>query len=200
MDRESVASFRRDAPALACRRIVRHVAGRRAHRRRAGLLRRQLSAPDRFSGSARRFSRAYRLEPQRAAVERRYRARVSVAALMAPERHAGKRYRPTGLALLSAYDMAAIVAQVLRHRVVALPMPFWMFQRAARLQGVDPFSLASLRYYIREHAAGAFAVDAPTDDVSKRRAVPPKISKRPRVGTPRCHLRDRRLPTSCGRS
>jgi len=92
-------------------------------------------------------------------------ARVSVAALIAPERHAGRRYRPTGPALLSAYDMAAIVAKVLRHRVVALPMPFWMFQRAARLQGVDPFSLASLRYYVRDHAAGAFAVDAPTDDV-----------------------------------
>ena len=92
-------------------------------------------------------------------------ARVSVAALIAPERHAGKRYRPTGPALLSAYDMAAIIAKVLGHRVVALPMPFWLFQRAARLQGVDPFLLASLRYYVRDHVAGAFAVDAPTDDV-----------------------------------
>jgi len=33
------------------------------------------------------------------------------------------------------------------------------------LQGVDAFSLASLRYDVRDHAAGAFAVDAPNDDV-----------------------------------
>ena len=92
-------------------------------------------------------------------------ARVAVAALMAPERHDGKRYRPTGPVLLSAYDMASIVAKVLRHRVLALPLPFWMFQRAARLQGVDSFSLASLRFYLRDHVAGAFAVDAPNDDV-----------------------------------
>ena len=92
-------------------------------------------------------------------------ARVSVAALVSPERHAGKRYRPTGPALLSAFEMAAIVAKVLGHRVVAIPMPFWTFARAARLQGVDPFLLASLRHYVRDHAAGAFAVDAPTDHV-----------------------------------
>ena len=92
-------------------------------------------------------------------------ARVAVAALMSPERHAGQSYRPTGPQLLSAHEMAAILQNVLGHRVRSVEMPLWMFVRAARLQGVSAYELSGLRYYIEDHKAGAFERGAPNDDV-----------------------------------
>lgn len=89
-------------------------------------------------------------------------ARVAVALLMDPDRHAGQRYRPTGPALLSAYDMARVVRKVLNSPVFAVDLPWWMFERAARLQGVTAFVLSSLRYYIEDHKQGAFELGAPT--------------------------------------
>ena len=92
-------------------------------------------------------------------------ARVAVAALRDPARHAGRTYRPTGPALLSVREMAAIIGRVLGRRVrhVNLPMPLLL--RAARLQGVSAFELDGFRTYARDHDAGAFAFGAPTDDV-----------------------------------
>ena len=98
--------------------------------------------------------------------------RASAAVLMDVERHAGRRYRPTGPALLSAYDMAAIIGQVTGRRVRPLPMPWWMFERAARLQHVDAFQIASLRHYLEDHRQGAFAQGAPTDDVQTLTGAP----------------------------
>lgn len=92
-------------------------------------------------------------------------ARVVVAALKAPDRYAGKRYRPTGPTLLSAYDMAAIIQKVLGSRIFSVNLPMWMFVRAARLQGVSPFVLSSVRYYVEDHKQGAFEFGAPTTDV-----------------------------------
>ena len=92
-------------------------------------------------------------------------ARVAVAALIEPERHAGQSYRPTGPRLLSAHEMAAILQKVLSHRVRPVEMPLRMFLKAARLQGVSAFELSGLRYYIEDHKAGAFERGAPNDDV-----------------------------------
>lgn len=92
-------------------------------------------------------------------------ARVVVAVLTDPDRHAGKRYRPTGPVLLSAYDMAATIQKVLERRVFPVNLPMWMFVRAARIQGVDPFVLSSFRYYVEDHKRGAFEFGAPTTDV-----------------------------------
>ena len=92
-------------------------------------------------------------------------ARVAVASLMEPERHAGQSYRPTGPQLLSAHEMAAILQKVLAHRVRPIEMPLWMFLKAARLQGVSAFELSGLRYYIEDHKAGAFERGAPNDDI-----------------------------------
>ncbi len=92
-------------------------------------------------------------------------ARVSVAALLEPVRHAGRLYRPTGPKLLSAHDMVPIISRVLGKRVLAVELPWWMFERAARLQGVDSFSVMSLRLYVEEHKRGAFEFGATTDDV-----------------------------------
>ena len=46
-------------------------------------------------------------------------ARVIAAALMAPERHAGKSYRPTGPRLLLGRDMGVVIAKVVGHHIRA---------------------------------------------------------------------------------
>lgn len=92
-------------------------------------------------------------------------ARVCVAALIDPARHAGKTYRPTGPALLSLREMAAVLGKVLGHRVRHQNLPMWMFYRAAHLDGVNRFELASVGHYVREQSQGTFELGAPTDDV-----------------------------------
>ena len=92
-------------------------------------------------------------------------ARVAAAVLLDPERYAGRWYRPTGPALLSAYDMVPMLEQVLGNRVVPVRLPLEMFFRAARLQGVNEFDLVSLRHYFVDHKNGAFEYGAPTDVV-----------------------------------
>ena len=92
-------------------------------------------------------------------------ARVAVAALTDPGRHAGRRYRPTGPALLSTADMAAILGRVLARRVRRLEMPMWLFLKAARMQGVAPFEMSGFRHWVEDHKQGAFECGALTDDV-----------------------------------
>jgi uncharacterized protein YbjT (DUF2867 family) len=92
-------------------------------------------------------------------------ARVAVAALLSPEQHAGKRYRPTGPQLLSTKEMAAILSNVLGRNVQRIEMPMWMFLKAARMQGVSAFELSGFRYYVQDHKQGAFELGAPTNDV-----------------------------------
>ena len=92
-------------------------------------------------------------------------ARVAVAALLDPGRHAGKTYRPTGPELLSAGDMAAILQRVLRRRVRHVDMPMWMFLKAARTLGISAFEQSGIRHYIEEHKRGAFELGAPTNHV-----------------------------------
>ena len=82
-----------------------------------------------------------------------------------PARHDGKRYRPTGPELLSVAEMAVVLERVLAREVRAVPMPFWLFAKAARMQGVAAFDLAGFRDYIEDHRQGAFARGAPSDDV-----------------------------------
>jgi NAD(P)H dehydrogenase (quinone) len=92
-------------------------------------------------------------------------ARVVVAALLDPGKHAGKVYRPTGPALLSGSDMAKILGRVLNRKVRHIELPWWLFLKAARAAGVDAFLASNLRYYIEDHKHGAFALSAPTNDV-----------------------------------
>lgn len=92
-------------------------------------------------------------------------ARVAAATLIDPTSHIGKRWRPTGPELLNVPGMAAILSTVLGQRVRAVPMPFWLFLKAARQQGVPAFDLDSLSYYVRDHMEGAFALGAPNDHV-----------------------------------
>ncbi len=92
-------------------------------------------------------------------------ARVAVAALIEPGRHAGKTYRPTGPALLSARDMAETLGRVLGRRVHHIDMPMWMFLKAMRALGISAFEQSGVRRYIEDHKRGAFEVGAPTNHV-----------------------------------
>jgi hypothetical protein len=92
-------------------------------------------------------------------------ARVAVAALIDPATHAGKTYRPTGPQLLSLDEMVAIIGAVLGRRVRHVPLPLWMFFKAARLDGYEPFSLIAFGDYMHELNTGTFAFNAPTGDV-----------------------------------
>lgn len=94
-------------------------------------------------------------------------ARVAAAALMDPQRHAGKRYRPTGPALLSGDDMAAILSRVFGRTVRPVPTPVWVFLKAAYLYGSPVALLTCMEHYIEEHRRGAFALGAPNDDVTR---------------------------------
>jgi NAD(P)H dehydrogenase (quinone) len=66
-------------------------------------------------------------------------ARVVVAVLMDPDKHAGKVYRPTGPALLSGNDMAAILSRVLSRKVRRVDLPWRLFLKAARTANVGAF-------------------------------------------------------------
>jgi NAD(P)H dehydrogenase (quinone) len=92
-------------------------------------------------------------------------ARVAVAALMDPARHAGKRYRPTGPELLGAQDMAKAIGRAVGRSVKAVPTPTWMFLKTARMGGYPVDLLSGIRYYIADHMRGAFELGAPTTDV-----------------------------------
>lgn len=92
-------------------------------------------------------------------------ARVVVAALMDPRKHAGKEYRPTGPALLSGNDMAEILGRVLRRKIRRVDLPWWLFLQAARTGKVGAFLVSNLHYYVEDHKQGAFAFSAPTNDV-----------------------------------
>jgi NAD(P)H dehydrogenase (quinone) len=92
-------------------------------------------------------------------------ARVAFAALMDPARHAGKSYRPTGLELLGAEDMAKAIGRAVGRSVRVLPTPTWLFMKTARMSGFPIDLFSGVRYYIDDHKCGAFEMGAPTTDV-----------------------------------
>lgn len=101
-------------------------------------------------------------------------ARVAAAALMDPQRHAGRTYRPTGPALLSGSDMAAILSRVLGRTVRPVPTPLWVFLKGAHLDGHPAALLSCIEHYAEEHRRGAFAVGAPNDVVARVTGKPPE--------------------------
>jgi len=92
-------------------------------------------------------------------------ARVAVATLMNPARHAGKSYRPTGPELLGAKDMATAIGRAVGRPVRVVPAPVWLFMKAARMAGMSIDVMSNVRYYIEDHRRGAFEAGAPTTDV-----------------------------------
>ena len=92
-------------------------------------------------------------------------ARVAVAALLDPTRHAGRTYRPTGPEMISVNEMTGIMGRVIGRRVRHVRVPMWMFLKAARMGGLDALLLSELPYYIQDQNEGAFALGGPTDHV-----------------------------------
>ena len=92
-------------------------------------------------------------------------ARVAVAALLDPARHAGKSHRPTGPKLLTVNEMATIIGNVVGHKVRHVRTPLWLFYKAAKAQGMEPFLLSGMRYWVQDNDRGAFALGAPNDTV-----------------------------------
>lgn len=101
-------------------------------------------------------------------------ARAAVAALADPHPHAGKTYRPTGTQLLSAKEMAQVIADVVGHRVVPVELPYALFAKVARRQGVDALSVSVLRHYMNgDMKGGAFEFEGGvTDDLEYLTGVP----------------------------
>src|ERR1700680_346978 len=93
-------------------------------------------------------------------------ARVAVAALKDPVRHAGKSYRPTGPELLGADDMAKAIGRAVGRSVKVVPTPTWLFMKTARMGGLPIDLMSGVRYYIDDHKRGAFELGAPTTDVA----------------------------------
>ena len=82
-----------------------------------------------------------------------------------PDRHAGKSYRPTGPELLTGRDMASIIAKVVGHRVLPVNMPIWLLSKVARQQGIDPYSISSLRHYMEDMKQGTFSFEGGVTNV-----------------------------------
>jgi uncharacterized protein YbjT (DUF2867 family) len=101
-------------------------------------------------------------------------ARVAVAALLRPTRHAGKSYRPTGPELLGAEDIARAMGRAVGRSVRVVPTPPWLFMKSARMAGFPIDVLSGVRYYIEDHRRGAFEVGAPTTDVLDVTGRPPE--------------------------
>ncbi len=93
-------------------------------------------------------------------------ARVVAAALLDPDRHVGRTYRPTGPELLTASDMAARLGTVLGRSVRHWDLPRSMFLKATRVYRVDPIERLNVGHYLDEHHRGTFEVGAPNDDVA----------------------------------
>jgi uncharacterized protein YbjT (DUF2867 family) len=92
-------------------------------------------------------------------------ARVAVAALMDPARHAGKSYRPTGPELLGPEEMAKAIGRAVGRSVRFVPTPAWLFMKGARMSGYPIDLFSGIRYYIQDHERSAFELGAPTTDV-----------------------------------
>ncbi|MBX9882702.1 MAG: NmrA family NAD(P)-binding protein [Sphingomonas sp.] len=95
-------------------------------------------------------------------------ARTAAAILVEPERHAGMSLRPTGPELLDARQMAAIVAKAVGHSVMPINLPIWMLGKVAQQQGVNPYEISILRYYMEDMKRGTFAFEGGVTDVVER--------------------------------
>ena len=101
-------------------------------------------------------------------------AAVNVEALIDPEKHAGKTYRPTGPELLSPNDIAAIMGKVLGRKVKYQDIPESMLLKALKVEGIPEFISTQLGLYTDEYRRGAFAVHAPNNVVKDLTGLEPE--------------------------
>jgi uncharacterized protein YbjT (DUF2867 family) len=94
--------------------------------------------------------------------------RVVAAVLMDPDRFAGQRLRPTGPTLMDGTDMAKAISNAIGKPVLPVRLPFWMFNRAARITGAPVYEIANFKYYLHDHKEGAFSINGGVTDVVER--------------------------------
>ena len=92
-------------------------------------------------------------------------ARVVVGTLVAPDRHAGQTYRPTGPRLLSPPEIAEAFGRALGRPVRYVDGPRTFFAKAGRASGLSDYTVAQLFTYLEEYRRGTFGIGAPTDAV-----------------------------------
>lgn len=91
--------------------------------------------------------------------------RVAAEALMRPEKHAGKTYRPTGPQLLAPEDIADAFSRVTGRPVKYQDIPMKMFLKALKYMDMPAHMQSQLRHYISDYQLGSFERDAPNDIV-----------------------------------
>lgn len=95
---------------------------------------------------------------------------VAAGALADPDRHAGKRYRPTGPALISPDAIASAMGRALGRSVRYMDISEAMMTRALKVNPPGNYAealVAQLALYAEEYRRGTFAVNAPTDHVAE---------------------------------
>jgi NAD(P)H dehydrogenase (quinone) len=105
-------------------------------------------------------------------------ARVAVGALLDPQRHDGRAYRPTGPTMLTGAEIADAVGEALGRRVRHIDVPPRMFMKAVRVNakrlGADLFQESGLRHYLPENRLGTWEVGGPTTHVRDVAGVEPE--------------------------
>ncbi len=99
-------------------------------------------------------------------------ASVAVGALIDPDTHAGKTYRPTGPELISPNEIAAAMGKALGRTVKYQDISEKMLLKAFKARGsqvaaadYSEAGVYQIKLYAEEYRRGAFAVNAPTRDV-----------------------------------
>jgi len=83
-------------------------------------------------------------------------ARVVVGALINPEPHIGKTYRPTGPRLLSPDEIATAMGKALDRKVVYKDVPVSLFLKVAKSLGISDFVIEELYWFLEEYQRNAF--------------------------------------------
>ncbi len=99
-------------------------------------------------------------------------ARVLVAALSDPDRHAGRTYRPTGPELLAPEQLADRFGRVLGRRVRYRDAPLALFLKAARALGYGDYLISQLYWFLLDYRRDTFGRGAPTTVVEEVVGVP----------------------------
>lgn len=97
-------------------------------------------------------------------------ASVVVQALIDPETHAGKFYRPTGPDLMSPNEIASAMGRALGRKVRYVDISERMMSKALRALQPSNYSeqaVSQLAIYADEYRQGSFALNAPSRDVER---------------------------------
>jgi xanthine dehydrogenase molybdopterin-binding subunit B len=61
--------------------------------------------------------------------------------------------------------MAEMVAKAVGHGVMPINLPIWMLGKVAQQQGIDPYQISCLRYYMEDMKSGTFSFEGGVTNV-----------------------------------